>query len=173
MLFGKNLLSLFNSSQSQSYLIYSQIKVKDKLIYIQIFLFAICILSFVVACVITLTAYAKQLVYFCTLFVCSIVWFWSGVCDAWVAFEHLVFALFDRVYVIFYTSFELFYLASLTQLCIIRHWDLLLSHNDTSIELFAVYRFYPVKKSNDFVLDLIFKIATSVHTSHVTKISFG
>ena len=49
MLFGENLLSLFKSSQSQSYLIYSQSKVKAKLIYIQILLFAICILSFAVA----------------------------------------------------------------------------------------------------------------------------
>ena len=70
-----------------------------------------------------------------------------GVCDAWVAFEHLLFALFDRVYVIF---FVLFYLVSLTQLCIIRQWDLLLSHNDTFIELFALCRFYAVKRSSDF-----------------------
>ena len=90
----------------------------------------------------------------------------------WVAFGHLVFALIDRVYVIFYTSFELFYLARLTHLCIICHWDLLLSHNDTLVELFAAYCFYPVKRSSDFVLDLIFEIVTSVHTSLVTKISF-
>ena len=36
VLFEENLLSLFKSSQSQSYLIYSQSKVKAKLIYIQI-----------------------------------------------------------------------------------------------------------------------------------------
>ena len=41
MLFGENLLSLFKSSQSQSYLIYSQSKVKAKLIYIHILLFVI------------------------------------------------------------------------------------------------------------------------------------
>ena len=41
MLCDKNLLSLFKSSQSQSYLIYSQSKVKAKLIYLQILLFAI------------------------------------------------------------------------------------------------------------------------------------
>ena len=39
--YEENLLSLFKSSQSQSYLIYSQSKVKAKLIYIQILLFAI------------------------------------------------------------------------------------------------------------------------------------
>ena len=44
MLFGENLLSLFKSNQSQSYVIYSQSKVKAKLIYI---------LSFVPACVLS------------------------------------------------------------------------------------------------------------------------
>ena len=53
MLLRENLLSLFKSSQSQSYLIYSQNKVKAKLIYIRISLFAICILSFVAACVLS------------------------------------------------------------------------------------------------------------------------
>ena len=39
--YEENLLSLFKSSQSQSYLIYSQSKVKAKLIYIHILLFVI------------------------------------------------------------------------------------------------------------------------------------
>ena len=39
--YEENLLSLFKSSQSQSYLIYSQSKVKAKLIYIHTLLFVI------------------------------------------------------------------------------------------------------------------------------------
>ena len=137
-------------SQAKAKVIWFIVKAKSaKLIHIQILLFAIvfCHLSqpvryhpYSVCKTVSVFLY----------FVCSVVWFWLGVCDAWVAFENLLFALFDRVYVIFYTSFELFYLASLTQLCIIRHWDLLLSHNDTSIELFAVYCFCPVKRSSEF-----------------------
>ena len=41
VLFKENLLSLFKSSQSQSYLIYNQSKVKTKLIYIHILLLTI------------------------------------------------------------------------------------------------------------------------------------
>ena len=115
-------------SQSQSYLIYSQSKVKPKPIYIQILLFAICILSFVIDSVLSLLQRMQNTLN-------CVIW------QVW-------------------------------QLCIIRHWDLLFSHNDTSLELFAVYYFYSVKKSSDFVLDLIFEIATSVHTSLVTMISF-
>ena len=140
MLFEENLLLLFRSSQSQSCLIYSQSKVKAKLIYIQILLFAIAF------------CHLSQPVCYHPYSVCKTVSvFLYFVClQCRLALEHLLFALFDRVYVIFYTSFELFYLASLTQLCIIRHWDLLFSHNDTFIELFTVYRFYPLKKSSDF-----------------------
>ena len=125
-------------SQAKVKVIWFIVKAKSKPNWF-IFRFCYSALNFVICgglCVITPTAY--------------VVLFWLGACDVWVAFEHLVFALFDRVYLIFYASFELVYLASLTQLRIIRHWDLLLSHNDTLIELFAVYRFYPIKRSSDF-----------------------
>ena len=136
----KTYFHYLSQEQNQSYLKYSQSKVKAKLIYIQILLFAI------VFC------HLSQPVCYHPYSVCKTVSvFLYFVClQCRLALEHLLFALFDRVYVIFYTSFELFYLASLTQLCIIRHWDLLLSHNDTLIELFTVYRFYLVKRSSDF-----------------------
>ena len=49
--YEENLLSLFKSSQSQSYLIYSQSKVKAKLIYIMLlFVIVFCHLSIFVLC---------------------------------------------------------------------------------------------------------------------------
>ena len=106
-----------SQAKVKSYLIYSQSKVKAELIYLQILLFAI---EFCHSSPLQCMQNSKCIFVLCLQ--CRL--FWLGVWHVWVAFEHLVFALFDRAYVIFYTSFELFYLASLTQLCIIRHWDL-------------------------------------------------
>ena len=83
-------------SQAKAKVIWFIVKAKSaKLIHIQILLFAIvfCHLSqpvryhpYSVCKTVSVFLY----------FVCSVVWFWLGVCDAWVAFEHLLFVPFDR-----------------------------------------------------------------------------
>ena len=114
MLFGENLLSLFKSNQSQSYVIYSQSKVKAKLIYI---------LSFVPACVLSplhCMQNCQCLFVLCLSAVLSGFGLVSVMSELHLRIQYLHYLI---EFVIFYTSssFELFYLASLRQLCISRH----------------------------------------------------